>query len=310
MISIKDYHARYQRWTPYRLAILNQVEFTAYTVSADRETINSIRKHIERVPENVISNQAIDKISFTFHRDFLNEDCNWWCLNLSFATVKVHGEYFTVHFHREYINPYVQSISDHLWMMFRYLILCTPLFKLPVLKRITIGTSDTVLEEKEFKENYITTADEFFSMIYKQRRLKCIELCFDVHKHLTNYVLWNEFKPYDGTLYSNDFKIYDTGCKRWSILSIYDKAREQRERKHRNMQGTLYRFEIRLRSERFIIMKKDRGHKLLNQGYEDLLDDLMPCILKQIRKLGITVDMLKEALPENQKTLREILNSL
>ena len=310
MIRIKDYHAKYQRWSQDRLVLLKQVEFTAYTVSADRDERNSIRKNIERVPENVISDQSIDKISFTFHRDFLNEDCNWWCLNLGFATVKVHGEYFTIHFHREYINPYVQNISDHLWMMFRYLILCTPLFKLPITKRTTSGHSDKVLEEKEFKGNHITNTEEFFSLIYKQRRLKCIELCFDVRKHLTNYLVWNEFNLYKGTLYSKDYKEYASGCKRWSAISIYDKAKEQRERKHKNINCTLYRFEIRLRSERFIIMKKNRGHKLLNQDYEGLLEDLMPCILKQIRKLGITVDMLKEALPKSQKTLRKILNSI
>ena len=148
MIKLKNYHSKYQRWSEGRLLLLKQVEFSAYTVSADRKEEREMRACIEEVPEHLIYDQAIDKISFTFHRDFLNEDCKWWCLNLEFVTVTVHGEYFTVHFHREYINPYVQSILNELQKMFRYLILCTPLFKLPITKRTTEGNSNKVLEEK------------------------------------------------------------------------------------------------------------------------------------------------------------------
>ena len=310
MIKLKNYHSKYQRWSEGRLLLLKQVEFSAYTVSADRKEEREMRACIEEVPEHLIYDQAIDKISFTFHRDFLNEDCKWWCLNLEFVTVTVHGEYFTVHFHREYINPYVQSILNELQKMFRYLILCTPLFKLPITKRTTEGNSNKVLEEKEFEENHIKTADEFFSKIYKQKRLKCIELCFDVQKILTNYVVKKEYNPFRGTLYSKDYKIYASGCKRRSVISVYNKEKQLKEVKHKNIQGTLYRFEIRLRSERLIVMKKDRGEKLLNQSYGDLLEDVLPCILKQIRKLGITVNMLKEALPESQKTLRSILANI
>ena len=94
-----------------------------------------MKDQIQQVSAYEIQKQAIDKLSFTFDRDYLNEASRK--TNYGFATVVVHGSYFTVHLHREYIPTNEPCLELFVKRAFRYLILGTALFKLPTHKEET-----------------------------------------------------------------------------------------------------------------------------------------------------------------------------
>ena len=68
------------------------------------------------------------------------------------------------------------------------------------------------------------------------------------------------------------------------------------------------RFEIRLFDTSYTIMK-DHADMLLSHTYEELVDILMPHIVKHMKRLGIDFTRLLNALPENQRILRRILEA-
>lgn len=295
--------------------VLGKVEFKAYTVWAGKKATETVPLEIERQPNDVIKFNAIDKISFTCHRDYLNEISDYKKYTGGLFSISTHGEYFTVHIHREYI-PLDMNLSAFVHKVFKKIILETEIFKVPVEK-----TEKPSQKKTFYKGNVCNSPLEFYNIIFNQLRLKCIELCFDMHSRIMNYVNGENFFNHFGTLYSKDYKVYKVhphkckgllinGSKRYSIICIYDKAKEQRERKKKEMKEELYRFEIRLRSERFSILKKERGSELLDNDYPSLLKVLMPVIVKHFKKLNIDVSVLKASLPRTQKMLFEILNSL
>ena len=295
--------------------VIGKVEFKAYTVWAGKKAAETVALEIERQPNDAIKFNAIDKISFTCHRDYLNEISDYKTHKRGAFSITTHGEYFTIHIHREYI-PLNMNLSAFVHKVFKQIILGTEIFKVPVEK-----TEKPSQKKKFYKGNVCNSPSEFYNIIFKQLRLKCIELCFDMHSRIMNYVNGDNFFNHCGTLYSKDYKVYQVrphkckellvdGSKTHSIICIYDKAKEQRERKKKEMKDELYRFEIRLRSERFSILKKERGSELLDNDYPSLLKALMPVIVKHFKKLNIDVSVLKASLPRTQKILFEILNSI
>lgn len=287
--------------------VVKTIDYDAYTVHPDFKEQAAMKKLISRVSAYAIQRQAIDKLSFTFNRDYLNES-SIRKTNYGFATVVVHGNFFTVHLHREYIPTDELSLELYVKRAFRYLILCTPIFRLPTEKHET-NIQNGEITNKFFPENEVHTAEEFFNRIYSQKALKCIELCFDVNKNLSTYLLHSDFFVEEGTtFYSQDYKKYDSGNKHKSFLCIYDKAKEQYDRKHQYVMCTQYRVEFRLYSESFTIVKKDKGKQLLSLCYDDLLTAVAPYILRRLKKLKINVAPLSKAIRHSHPALYMLLN--
>lgn len=286
--------------------VVKFVSFIAYKACSDFKERKNMKNQIQQVSAYEIQKQAIDKLSFTFDRDYLNEASRK--TNYGFATVVVHGSYFTVHLHREYIPTNELCLELFVKRAFRYLILGTALFKLPTHKEETnVKTGEITI--KEFPENEVTTASEFFTRIYSQKRLKCMELCFDIHKKLANYLRREDFYlEKETTFYSKDFKYYISSNKHKSFLCIYDKAKQLIEQKHQNIMCTLYRVEFRLYSESFTIVKKNRGKDLLSLSYSEVLTTVAQYIHRRIKKLKMNVDALSYAIQDSHPALYMLLN--
>ena len=310
--------------------IIKLVDFS-YASSFNSELGKSLKEEITYQSNPLMDMMSIDKVSYKFHRDFLKErrivdntlkvrrtKDSWSKYYLGGAvSISIHGEWFWVHFHREYI-PLDIPLSEYIEKVFRYLILCTNLFKLPLHKTITSLGSEEVQEEeqgkvqeKDFpKFHSIDTEEEYFHAIYTQRILDCIELCFDFHGFVMNPYLPKEFSfnIKEDTYYLNDYREYKNGSEHRSMLVLYDKRKCLLEKKHRYIPGIWERFEIRLYPYSFSCMKGAKGLELMNNTYEGLFDVLSKPIKSHIKRYGMDFTEFREHLPEGYERLYMLLS--
>ena len=293
--------------------LCRDIEFDAITVETTRDEWKQYGKLITRNTNDNWYYHGIDKICYIFPRDYLDEKghgCKYKNGAVTITLLK-NFEYFLVCIHKEYI-PQGANLKEYVRDVFKYIVYCTSVFKLPVKKTVIDYRKNGEITETEYPENNVTTPEEVFERIYSQRKLHSIELCFDMHLNLYRLFNPDEFNKSSkcgNTLYSKDYRVYESKNRKLSMLCIYDKAEQLWKKKHRRIYCTLWRFELRLFTASFTIMKNN-GDELLNRSYEELLETLEPHLRRHIRKLGIIFDKFLSALPDNQCWLRKLLSKL
>lgn len=288
-------------WDSDSKSYLKERYFEAYTL----EKSSSLENFIPRQSVNDFFYHGIDKISFTFSRKFLNEENYKYQYKNGAISVIRHSTSFTVAINREYI-PINENLSSFIRNCFKAIV-DTGIFQIPT-KIATIDLTTAEYKEENFPENKIETEEEFFERIYAMKKLQCIELCFDMHISIRKLLDHKEFTDIEGTLYSTDYKVYESGNRKRSMICIYDKAIEQTERKNRAVYCTLERFELRLFASSFSIMNT-AVEKLFNCNYEELVMKLLPWIKKHLSKQNHDFSKLVKALPKEQKLLKLILEN-
>ena len=312
-------HAEYPRLNMKGGTVMKRVSFD-YIKFLDPELGQSINKNIVRQHSLLMDKMSIDKLTFKYHRDFLNEgdipeelEKLKNGLKVTFlkgaVTIRAYGEWFWIDLHREYM-PLDKPLSEYVETVLRYLILCTKLFKLPIHKETEEYEGGTI-KEKDYSEfSNITTDEEYFQSIYDQRQLDCIELCFDFHGFRMMPYLPKEFRfnIEKNTYYLNDYRKYRNGSKHRSMITLYDKRKQQEDKKPRHVRGIWERFEIRLYPYSFSCMKGDKGLELLNHTYEELLDIVSKPIKSHIKRYGMDFTEFREHLPEGYERLYMLLS--
>ena len=250
---------------------------------------------------------SIDKLTFSLSTDYLNDDAYGTKYTGGAIVIRKHGKYFSINLNKEYV-PIYSNIKEYVEAMFRFLAFNINLFQLPI-KKTVMDYEDGLVTETEFPKNNVTSAEEFLERILEEAKLKCIELCFDMNLRIRELVDSNDFRNHKGTFYSiKDYRVYESKNIKYSLICIYDKSKQQEDKKHRKILGHMERFEIRLFDTSYTIMK-DHADMLLSHTYEELVDILMPHIVKHMKRLGIDFTRLLNALPENQRILRRILEA-
>ena len=250
---------------------------------------------------------SIDKLTFSLSTDYLNDDSYGTKYTGGAVVIRKYGSYFCINLNKEYI-PIDRSIKEYVEDMFRFLAFNINLFQLPI-KKTVMDYKNGLVTETEFPENKVTTAENFLKRILEETKLKCIELCFDMHLRIREFVNRNDFRNYKGTLYSiKDYKVYESKNIKKSLICIYDKTKQLEDVKHRKILSHIERFEIRLFDTSYTIMKK-HSMELLDHTYEELVDILLPHIVKHMKKLGLDFTRLLERLSDNQKILQKILKT-
>ncbi len=288
-------------------------EIEAYRIEPENEKDVKERlkykKAIKRQTSDEHYYHGIDKLTFVYSADYLDS----YVLSKSVmkkgaVTIDRHGKYFNVQIHNEYI-PINENLESFIENVFKYLVYYKNLFILP-LKKITYNQKTGVVNVSSNPENDVKTEEEFFDRIYSMRKLKCIELCFDMHFNIRNYFDMKLFNIVKSTIYSKaDYRVYGSMNVKKSMLCIYDKRKEQKDRKHRELSCTFERFEIRLFDTSFKVIKEG-NNGLLDCTYEELIVKLTPLIRKHLKKLNIDFSSFLSVLPSNQIQLRKILENL
>ena len=305
----------YERKRP-GFGVVKTVEFDCITFF-NRELKKTLGKTIAFQNSALRETMGIDKLTFSFHRDFLNEYPDLMMrqkrgFEISYlgkaVTVNINKSKFDVHLHREYIHLST-VLSKYVEKVFRYLILCTNLFKLPLHKKITDKETEKIKEIDYPQFKNITTEEEYFQAIYSQRKLTCIELYFDFYGI--------DMKPYlprklrnivgDTSVYSDDYRKYKNGIERRSMMVLYDKTCEQKDRKNRSIKPTIRRFEIRLYPYSFSCMKGTKGLELMDHTYSGLLDVLSKPIKSHIKRRRMNFCNFIEHLPKGYEKLANLL---
>ena len=304
--------------------VVKTVSFEYLTLSPDMELAKSFCSAIKKQGNLDMWTRTIDKISFRYPRDYLNEShiCDEnGCIHgnpdrykrsyLSGAvTIRVYAQWFWVHIHREFI-PLDVKLSDYIESIFKYLIFCTTLFKIPLMRtQAYINKPPYEITRYDLNSN-IQTKEEYFEHIYSLKSLACIELCFEFSFRISEYLPKEYFFLYKGTYYSLDYRRRKNGTIVPSMMTLYDKAKEQKERKHKYrylLHKYWERFEIRLYPISFSCMKGERGIALLNNDYGGLVKVLTRYIRCHIHRLKIDFSEFLENLPEEHDILRNLLN--
>ena len=285
-------------------------EIEAYRIKNNIEDCIQYKKNIRKQTDDKHYYHSIDKLTFVYSADYLDS----YVLSKSVmkkgaVTIDRHGKYFNVQIHNEYI-PINENLESFIKDVFKYLVYYKNLFILP-LKKITYNQKTGVVNVCINPENDVKTEEEFFDRIYSMRKLKCIELCFDMHINIRKYFDKDVFNYYKGTLYSNaDYRVYGSKNIKKSMLCIYDKAKQLQDEKNTKITCTLERFELRLFTSSFVIMKNSNENGLLNCTYYELVKKMTPYIRKYLRKLNIDFNRFLNVLPDIQIQLRKILENL
>lgn len=288
-------------------------EIEAYRIEPENEKDEKERlkykKAIKRQTSDEHYYHGIDKMSYVYSNDYINTvTLRKSVFKNGPVTITQHGQFVTINIQKEYI-PIDENLETYIESIFKYLVFYKRLFILPR-KRITLDHQTGSVKVEVRQENDVETEEEFFKRIYSLRKLKCIELCFDMHFNIRNYFDMKLFNIVKSTIYSKaDYRVYGSMNVKKSMLCIYDKRKEQKERKHKELSCTFERFEIRLFDTSFKVIQEG-NNGLLDCTYEELIVKLTPLIRKHLKKLNIDFSSFLSVLPSNQIQLRKILENL
>ena len=302
--------------------VVETVSFEYLALPHDTEFEKSFEMTLERQMDLDIWTGTVDKISFRYPREYLSEtyicDENG-CTHRNperykrsylggAVTIRLYAQWFWVHIHREFI-PLDMKLNDYIESIFRYLVFCTTLFKIPLRKTQAYINKPPYKTEKYPTNTQISTQEEYFDHIYSLRSLACIELCFEFSFKISDYLPKGYFFIYKKTTYySQDYRIRKNGTIVPSMMALYDKVKEQKERKNKHLSNKCWeRFEIRLYPISFSCMKGERGLVLLDNDYRSLVVILTKHIKSHIRRLQIDFSEFIKHLPEEYDMLRNLL---
>lgn len=185
-------------------------EVETYRLVFDSSTREKYAKAPERQTGDFHYHNGIDKMAFLFKQEYLNPYSPAIEHNKSgLFTLNRHGDYFTVNIHKEYI-PTDENLEAFVESVFRYLVFSQDLFFLPI-RKTEYNHETGEITETDFQCGSVDSDEEFFQKIYESRKLKCIELCFDMNIRVRRYLKPEDFHDYKGTLYSKDYRVYDSG---------------------------------------------------------------------------------------------------
>ena len=182
--------------------LCRDIEFDAITIETTRDEWRQYGKLMTRNTYEEWYYHAIDKICYIFPRDYLDEQ-GYACKYKSGAvsvTLLRNYEYFLVNIHKEYI-PQGTNLREYVREVFRYMVYCTSVFKLPVRKTVIDYRKNGEITEIEFPENNVATPEEVFEKIYRAKKLHSIELCFDMHMNMRRLFNPAEFNTCGTSLY-------------------------------------------------------------------------------------------------------------
>ena len=298
------------------------VSFEYLALLPDTEFEKSFEKALKRQMDLDIWTGTVDKISFRFPRDYLSENqiCDEnGCIHGTSekyrnsylggaVTIWAYAQWFWVHIHREFI-PLDMKLNDYIESIFRYLVFCTTLFKIPLSKTQAYINEPPYKTEMYPANTQISTKEEYFNHIYSLRSLACIELCFEFSFKMSEYLpKKNLFRYKTTTLYSEDYRKRENGTVVHSMTTLYDKVKQLKEKKNKRVSNKCWeRFEIRLYPISFSCMKGDRGLALLENDYRGLVEILKKHINSHIRRLKIDFSEFIKHIPEEYDILRNLL---
>ena len=181
--------------------VVETVSFEYLALPHDTEFEKSFEMTLERQMDLDIWTGTVDKISFRYPREYLSEtyicDENG-CTHRNperykrsylggAVTIRLYAQWFWVHIHREFI-PLDMKLNDYIESIFRYLVFCTTLFKIPLSKTQAYINKPPYKTEKYPTNTQINTQEEYFDHIYSLRSLACIELCFEFSFKISDYL--------------------------------------------------------------------------------------------------------------------------
>ena len=295
------------RFAEDKKTIRRIIEYGAYTV----EPYYKAYRGIQRYNSDLITPSGIDKIGFTFNRDFFNAKDNTMNYKNGAVSLVPIGAYFLFNINNEYI-----SLNDNLayqvYDIFKHTILGTNIFQIPYSKVIKDCITGEVYSEEMPIGNSVKDASEFFECIYRMKKLNVIELCFDFNmpysKMVDEYLYETDFNPdieEKRTLYSKDYHCTKDGHRCKSILCVYDKTYQLRTKKGIRTTQDITRIEFRIYSRNFHVLKHS---DILNRPYTELVEYLTPYIVRYMRKkTNIHFHKLIDIIPDEQYLLRNIL---
>jgi len=281
--------------------IIKEVHYDAFLINTP---LVSRLEHQPLYKHSFISTSAgLDKITLSLPLDYLNEDAPLKYRNGPIS-LRRHGAYVSIDIHGEYIS-HDKNILEQVKSVVHFL-LNRGFFKVPVLKVELSYPEKEVLTVQEY-EREIRNRDEFIQTILDNITLSGIEVRYDLETSVLPHLKKKEFNIVgESTYYSKDYRYYENGNKRKSMLCIYDKSKQMEEVKKCSLERQITRVEFRPNRYQ---MSKLGGLEALNSVFENLYQRLMPILVKSLKKLKISFENLIEKL-EKGSALRNFLEKV
>ena len=297
------------RFAEDKKTIQRIIEYGAYTV----EPYHKAYKTLPKYNQELITPSGIDKIGFTFNRDYFNAKDNTMKYKNGAISLVPMGAYFLFNINNEYISL-ENNLQNQVNNIFNSAVYGTNIFQIPYSKTIQDYGTGEIYSVKMPLENKVLNSIEFFERIYSMKKLNVIELCFDFnmpYSKILEYLYETDFCPdveKKNTLYSADYHCTEDGHRRKSVLCIYDKTEQLKTKKKMRTTQDITRIEFRLyRSSFHVLTHPD----ILNRTYTELVEYLTPYIVRYMRKkTNIHFHKLIDIIPDEQYLLRNILTQV
>ena len=306
-MKLNDVNYVSPRFAEDKKTIRRLIEYGAYTVEPDFMSY----KALHRYNKGLITPSSIDKIGFTFSRDYFNAKDNTMKYKNGAVSLVPIGAYFLYNINNEYISLNT-NLENQVLHTFEHTVYGTDIFQIPYSKTIQDCNTGEIYSEEIPLENEVKNSGEFFERIYSMKKLNVIELCFDFNipysKMVKEYLYATDFNPdseEENTLYSKDYHCTEDGHRRKSILCVYDKTLQLRKKKGIRTTQDITRIEFRIYSRNFHVLTYP---DILNRTYTELVEYLIPYIVRYMRKkMNIHFHKLIDIIPDEQYLLRNIL---
>ena len=309
-IELNNINYASSRFAVDKKTIQRIIEYGAYTVEPYYKACKTLRKY----NEELITPSGIDKIGFTFNRDYFNAKDNTMRYKNGAISLVPMGAYFLFNINNEYISL-ENNLKDQVNNIFNSTVYGTNIFQIPYSKTILDCETGEIYSKEMPLENEVKNSTDFFERIYNMKKLNVIELCFDFNmpysQMINEYLYKTDFNPdlyEENTLYSNDYHYTEDGHRRKSILCVYDKTLQLRNKKRIMTTQDITRIEFRIYSRNFHVLTHP---DILNRTYKELVEYLTPYIVRYMRKkTNIHFHKLIDIIPDEQYLLRNILTQV
>jgi len=262
-----------------------------------------------KFPVSKYTREGIDKIELTINLDYVNEYSNvLFTLKNGSVTVKKKANYLHISIHREYLElekNLLEQIEKVIWKLLQ-----SGLFKIPLSKQVCIVQSGVVTSDETFSYSGTDTIslNDFFSIIINKISISNVEVFYDFEgKSIFNMFNEDEFSKYKTTFYSKDYKYYDSGSKRNSLVCIYDKSEQLKDVKKIACNPNITRLEFRVFKK--FNKKMFSSLEIFNTTFSGFISRIDERLAKQLKKLKISfIDFFKKVNVSN--SLMSILEKI
>lgn len=309
-IELNNINYASPRFAEDKKTIQRIIEYEAYTV----ESYHSAYKSLQKYNKELITPSGIDKIGFTFSRDYFNAKDNTMKYKNGAISLVPLGAYFLFNINNEYISL-ENNLKNQVNNIFNSTVYGTNIFQIPYSKTIQDCETGEIYSEEMPADNEVKNSIEFYERIYSLKKLNVIELCFDFNmpysKMVNEYLYETDFNPdlkEENTIYSKDYHCTEDGHRRKSILCVYDKTLQLMKKKGIRTTLDITRLEFRVYSRNFNVLKHP---DILDRTYNELVEYLTPYIVRYMRKkTNIHFHKLIDIIPDEQYLLKNILTQV